>query len=176
MEEIRIVPLQENDLRQFVLDNQEAFRYGAMEEFGVRDEHYEDGDQIISEKTILRSVEEGDAYRICLGEEKVGGVIVSTEGDHGHLDILFVSPSFHSKGIGYQAWCEIEKMYPQVRVWETVTPYFDKRNIHFYINRCGFHAVEFYNSHHRDPDDPDAGSDDLMSDGMFRFIKIIDKV
>jgi hypothetical protein len=36
----------------------------------------------------------------------------------------------HSKGIGYAAWCEVEKLYPQVTLWETVTPYFEKRNIH----------------------------------------------
>ena len=62
-------------------------------------------------------------------------------------------------------------MYPQVKVWETVTPYFEKRNIHFYVNRCGFHIVEFFNSHHPDPNDPDAGADNLMNDGMFRFEK-----
>mgnify|MGYP000057876102 CR=1 FL=1 len=27
----------------------------------------------------------------------------------GELDLLFVSPNVHSKGIGYAAWCEIEK-------------------------------------------------------------------
>lgn len=62
-------------------------------------------------------------------------------------------------------------MYPQVSVWETVTPYFEKRNIHFYVNRCGFHIVEFFNSHHPDPNDPDMQADNLMNDGMFRFEK-----
>ena len=33
-------------------------------------------------------------------------------------------------------------------------PHFDRRNIHFYINRCGFHAVEFFNEHHPDPNMP----------------------
>lgn len=55
--------------------------------------------------------------------------------------------------------------------WETVTPYFEKRNIHFYVNRCGFHIVEFFNSHHPDPNDPDG--DNLMNDGMFRFEKVM---
>ena len=26
-----------------------------------------------------------------------------------------------------------------------MTPYFEKRNIHFYVNRLGFHIVEFWN-------------------------------
>ena len=90
------------------------------------------------------------------------------------LEILFVSPHAHSKGIGYAAWCEIEGTYPQVRVWELVTPYFETRNIHFYVNRCGFHIVEFFNSHHPDPNDHDPGLqevDDQFPDGMFRFEK-----
>ena len=59
----------------------------------------------------------------------------------------------------------------EIKVWETVTPYFEKRNIHFYVNRCGFHIVEFYNSHHPDPHDPDGSAED--QDGMFRFLKKI---
>ena len=42
-------------------------------------------------------------------------------------------------------WDEIEKMHPYTKVWETCTPYFEKRNIHFYVNKCGFHIVEFWN-------------------------------
>ena len=38
--------------------------------------------------------------------------------------------------------------------WETITPYFEKRNVHFYVNKCGFHIVEFFNEHHPDPHDP----------------------
>jgi hypothetical protein len=97
------------------------------------------------------------------------------DGECGDLDLLFVSPKSHSKGIGYAAWCEIERLHPEVKVWETVTPYFEKRNIHFYVNRCGFHIVEFYNSYHPDPHDPETGGEnrfeDEENDGMFRFEK-----
>lgn len=57
-----------------------------------------------------------------------------------------------------------------------MTPYFEKRNIHFYVNRCGFHIVEFYNSHHPDPNAPDEyemSMDDQFPDGMFRFEKVM---
>ena len=70
----------------------------------------------------------------------------------------------------------MEKLHPEVKVWETVTPYFEKRNIHFYVNRCGFHIVEFFNSHHHGPDDPAAADetpDDQFSGGMFRFEKTV---
>lgn len=36
MNEISLVPLSPNDREQFVLDNQEAFNFGALEEFGQR--------------------------------------------------------------------------------------------------------------------------------------------
>ena len=96
-------------------------------------------------------------------------------GERGDLELLFVSPGVHSKGIGFAAWCEVEQLHPEVNVCETVTPYFEKRNIHFYVNRCGFHIVEFYNSHHPDPKDPDDDheTDEQFPDGMFRFEKRI---
>ena len=165
MSSVKLEPLKESDRGQFIKDNQEAFRYGATEEFGLRDSHYEEPGETISRKTIEESLARGTAYRIMLDGRSVGGAIVSVSGDRGDLDILFVSPVEHSKGIGYEAWCCIEKAYPSVRVWETCTPYFEKRNIHFYLNRCGFRIVEFFNQYHRDPDNPD---DDFE---MFRFEK-----
>ncbi len=172
--DIKLIPLTEDDREQFILDNQEAFNYGALEEFGCRDDHFEEGENIISRKTIEESIDTGEAYRIVLDGKKVGGVILKVDGDRGDLEILFVSPQAHSKGIGYAAWCEVEKMHPEVKIWETITPYFEKRNIHFYVNRCGFHIVEFFNSHHPDPNDPDERdipADDQFPDGMFRFEK-----
>ena len=171
MKKITLEPLKAEDINQFVLDNQEAFRYGALEEFGLRDNHFEEEGEIISRATIEKAISEGEAYRIICDGKVAGGVVVRINGDKGDLELLFVPPRVHSKGIGYAAWCEIERMYPQVKVWETVTPYFEKRNIHFYVNRCGFHIVEFFNSHHPDSNDPDG--DNLMNDGMFRFEKVM---
>ena len=131
MTDIKLVPLTPKDREQFILDNQEAFNYGALEEFGLRDDHFEKDDQIISRETIEHSIDGGEAYRIMQNGKPVGGVIISVDGDKGDLDILFVSPKVHSKGIGYAAWCEVEKLHPKVKIWETVTPYFEKRNIHF---------------------------------------------
>ena len=175
MTDIVLLPLEASDRNQFILDNQEAFNYGALVEFGLRDDHFEEPDEIISRETIEKSIDGGEAYRIMLDGKPVGGVIIKVEGDHGDLDILFVSPNVHSKGIGYAAWCAVEKLHPEVKVWETVTPYFEKRNIHFYVNRCGFHIVEFYNSHHPDPNDPDMAEqmDEQFPEGMFRFEKVM---
>ena len=173
--EVRLVPLTEDDREQFIKDNQRAFKYGATEEFGRRDDHFEEESEIISRSTIEESIDQGEAYRIVCDGVKAGGVIIRTEKDRGDLEILFVDPAAHSRGIGYAAWCEVEKLHPEVKVWETMTPYFETRNIHFYVNRCGFHIVEFFNSHHPDPNDPDLSeeTDGDLADGMFRFEKRI---
>ena len=175
MPDVKLMPLEASDRNQFILDNQEAFNFGALKEFGLRDDHFEEEGEIISRETIEQSIDGGEAYRIMLDDQPVGGVIIKVDGNRGDLEILFVSPRVHSKGIGYAAWCAVEKLHPEVKVWETVTPYFEKRNIHFYVNRCGFHIVEFFNSHHPDPNDPDTTEqmEEQFPDGMFRFEKVI---
>ena len=171
--DVFLVPLPQDDRTQFILDNQEAFNYGALEEFGRRDDHFEEDDQIISRETIETAIDSGEAYRIMQSGQPIGGAVIKTNGKKGELELLFVSPKAHSKGIGFTAWCAIERLHPEVKVWETVTPYFEKRNIHFYVNRCGFHIVEFFNSHHPDPNDPETSQqmDEQFPDGMFRFEK-----
>lgn len=63
---VQLRPLEHSDREQFVLDNQEAFNYGALEEFGLRDNHFEEDGQIISRETIEQSIDDGEAYRIVL--------------------------------------------------------------------------------------------------------------
>ena len=85
-------------------------------------------------------------------------------------------PSAHTKGIGYGARLAVEALHPETEVWETCTPYFEKRNIHFYVNKCGFQIdqfwCEYFTPDHEMPDDderdPDEGPDE-----MFRFIKVM---
>lgn len=176
MADITLIPLAPEDQEQFILDNQEAFNYGALEEFGRRNEEFEEDEQIISRDTILQSINSGEAYRIVENGRPVGGVVIQVDGERGDLCLLFVSHAEHSKGIGYGAWCAVEKMHPEVKMWETRTPYFETRNIHFYVNRCGFHIVEFFNSHHPDPSDPEIAEDGSETSGneMFRFEKRMD--
>ncbi|MBR2087171.1 MAG: GNAT family N-acetyltransferase [Oscillospiraceae bacterium] len=177
---INLISLEPSDREQFILDNQKAFLYGAVEEFGPRDDHFEEGGEIISRRTIENAIdgEKAETYRILYGGKYAGGVVlrIDKENRRGDLELLFVNPEMHSMGLGYAAWLSIEAMHPEVDVWETCTPYFEKRNIHFYVNRCGFHIVEFFNAHHPDPHDPELPDDrkqDEDFDGMFRFEKRI---
>lgn len=170
--DIKLVPLEEADREQFILDNQEAFRYGALEEFGVRDTQFEEEGETIARGTIEREIKEseGKTYRILLNGEKVGGIVlkIDQKREKGELGLLFVLPRYHGKGIGQAAWYAVERLHPEVRLWETFTPYFETRNIHFYVNCCGFRIVEYFNRFHQSPQIPNGYKHE---NGDFRFEK-----
>ena len=180
--DVTLVPLTTDDREQFILDNQWAFKYGALQEFGERDNHIDDDGEIISRRTIESCIDnpQNETYRIVCDGKRVGGLIlkIDPKTNRNHLEILFVAPEAHSKGIGYGAWLAVEALHPETEVWETCTPYFEKRNIHFYVNKCGFQIDEFWCEYFQPsepmPDeeehDPDEGPDE-----MFRFVKIMRK-
>lgn len=147
---VTLAPLEADDREQFILDNQESFKYGAVEEFGLRDDHFEEDGEIISRATIEQSIDapDSEAYRILYDGRKVGGVVlkIDKETHHNELELLFVSPKEHSKGIGYGAWLAglaVKALHPETEVWETCTPYFEKRNIHFISTNAVFTPLSF---------------------------------
>ncbi|MBQ8407781.1 MAG: GNAT family N-acetyltransferase [Clostridia bacterium] len=177
---VTLVPLTLDDREQFILDNQWAFKYGALMDFGERDDHIDGDGEIISRRTIEHSIDDSqnETYRIVVDGRRVGGVIlkIDRETHRNELVILFTLPDEHSKGIGYGAWCAVEALHPETVVWETCTPYFEKRNIHFYVNKCGFQIDQFWCEYFQ-PDfemsddeehDPDEGPGE-----MFRFVKVM---
>ena len=178
---ITLVPLSSDDREQFILDNQWSFKHGAMIEFGERDDHIDAKGEIISRKTIESSIDDpnNETYRIISDGKKVGGVIlkINKETNCNELEILFVSPEEHSKGIGYAAWKAVEELHPETLIWETCTPYFEKRNIHFYVNKCGFQIDQFWCEYFK-PDFPMLDEEETDFEGpeeMFRFIKVMKK-
>ena len=48
---VTLCPLKPDDREQFIRDNQEAFNYGALEEFGRRDDHFEKDN--LNSKTLI---------------------------------------------------------------------------------------------------------------------------
>jgi len=146
-----LVPLDPQNVIQFKKDMQEAFQHGAGDE-------YTDSDvEILPEQDIDHSLSaDGSfAFEALLDGVLVGGVVVliDSETHCNHLDFLYVKEGMNGKGIGLIIWNAIEKLYPETKIWETHTPYFEKRNIHFYVNKCGFHIVEYYNEFHKDPNE-----------------------
>ena len=124
MADITLTLLTEDDREQFILDNQRAFKYGAMEEFGERDSHFEEDGEIISRKTIENSIDQGVAYRIREDGRIVGGLVlqIDEKTHHNHLDLLFVSPNAHSKGIGTAAWKCVESLTLRQKCGKHVLP------------------------------------------------------
>ncbi|MBQ2209216.1 MAG: GNAT family N-acetyltransferase [Prevotella sp.] len=151
--ELRLLPLREAQTIAFKEEMQEAFQHG-FESYYKEDNQW----QVLPDKDFYQSLEtEGaEAYEAVNEDgQRVGGAIITANGTMGELAFLYVKVGVQSKGIGLSIWKAIEAMHPEIEVWETCTPYFDRRNIHFYINRCGFHAVEFFNEHHPDPNMPE---------------------
>ena len=54
---VTLAQLEADDREQFILDNQESFKYGAIEEFWLRDDHFEEDGEIISRATIEQSID-----------------------------------------------------------------------------------------------------------------------
>ena len=166
--EIRLLPLREAQTIAFKEEMQEAFQHGFQS-------YYKDDNQwqVLPDKDFYQSLEtEGaEAYEaIDEDGQRLGGVIIAIDAakHHGELSFLYVKVGVQSKGIGQAIWKAIEALHPETEVWETCTPYLDRRNIHFYINRLGFHAVEFFNEYHPDPHMPEQFD---QEDGLFRFEK-----
>ena len=159
------------ELASLKKDMQIAFTAAVVETFGS-----DLGGPIPSDQDIEESCKATGAviYHILANGKKVGGVVLTIDEitQHNSLDLFFISVNEHSRGIGLKAWQAIEEEYPKTKVWETYTPYFEKRNIHFYVNKCGFQIVEYFNEHHLDCHKSINGESPMKED-FFRFKKII---
>lgn len=148
----------ESELEKFKTDLQEAFRISAEKEFG----HTLD-EPIPSDSDIEESFKSDGAivYQVLLNDNIVGGAVISIDEStqRNKLLLFFILTSCHDQGIGYRAWKAIEEKHKETKVWETVTPYFEKRNIHFYVNKCRFKIVDFFNKYNIDQNN---GTDDEM--------------
>ena len=98
---VTLIPLANEYKEQFILDNQEAFRYGATEEFGMRDDHFEEDGEIISLATIEKAIEEGEAYRILCDGEVVGGAVVRVNGDKSRRILKSAISTFMSTAAAF---------------------------------------------------------------------------
>lgn len=74
---------------------------------------------------------------IYVDDTMVGGYTIIKDKDIYTLDMLFVSPSCSSKGIGHKVWKDIEKTYTGAKTWLLETPDYSKRN-HYFYEKCGF--------------------------------------
>ncbi|SCI85357.1 Uncharacterised protein [uncultured Clostridium sp.] len=166
--EFLLTKINDEDLKQYKKYMQEAFQKGFEDVYGKTE------DIVLPEKDIDCSLNEKGAiaYKAVVDGEMIGGAVVVIDSltQYNHLHLLYVKYGTQTKGIGYAIWSEIEKLHCDTKVWETCTPYFEKRNIHFYVNKCKFHIVRFQNEYNPEP----GISEDFIGDrgeGMFVFQK-----
>ena len=150
----------------------ESFQSGVVDRFGNVG-----AAPIPPEDDLSRSAREDntDLRAIMLDGVPAGATVIRRNAATGKysLDLLFIFKEFINKKIGSKAWQLIEETYPEAKVWETYTPYFERRNIHFYVNKCGFKIVEFFNESHREEHDLQDEFADINTSGFFRFEKIM---
>lgn len=160
-----------SDFARFRAELQDAFAVAVVQEFGSLPD-----DPILSDDDLTAAMNAPNAVvlRILRDGRKIGGAVltIDTATHHNSLDLFFLKKGEEGRGHGVRAWFAIEQRYPETITWRTHTPYFEKRNIHFYVNKCGFKIIEFFNKHHSDPNYP-VQDDPFGEVGAFQFEKVM---
>ena len=168
---VELIPVEFDDLDDFVERLQSAFTYATRSRFPEFLGH------IPPQRDIDEALDgdNAEALSIVHNGKSIGGAVITGGRVHKTLEFIFIDPDKQNLHLGQAAWQAIEARYPDATHWELVTPYHEKRNIHFYVNKLGFHIVEFFNSHHPDPNELDSHDDASEKDEMFRFEKVIEE-
>ena len=79
-------------------------------------------------------------YKIVREGRIVGGIVVFDRGGgHCHLDLIYLDPGLHGRGIGTEAMRFLERTHRATR-WTLDTPSYAVRNQHFY-EKLGYAKV-----------------------------------
>ncbi len=175
---ISLEPVQREELADVTRRIQAAFAPAVEKETG-----HPLTAPIPSDRELETSFEDpaAEVLHVVADGQRVGGavVLIDRETRRNSLELFFIDVGREGGGLGRLAWEAIEARYPDTEVWETFTPMFELRNIHFYINVCGFRAVEFYHEGHPHPEPPDADGEHPEADRFpgedrgFRFEKVM---
>ncbi len=169
---VTLEPIAEDEFDSFVMRLQAAFTEAARAKFP------EFLGSIPPARDIDEALNEPNVEMLGIAHEGnvIGGAVITGGDVHKRLEFLFIDPDRQNLHLGQAAWQAIEERYPSVQIWELETAYHEKRNIHFYVNKCGFHIVEYFNERHEDPDFLQEEATDYpgADDGLFRMIKVME--
>lgn len=175
--DIVLEPVEREELTDVARRIQAAFAPAVEKETG-----HALPEPIPSDAELARSFDDpaAEVLHVVVDGERVGGAVVLVDRDsrRNTLELFFIDVGREGGGLGRRAWAAIEARYPEVDVWETFTPLFELRNIHFYINVCGFRAVEFFHEGHPLPEPPSGRAGHPEGDRFpgedrgFRFEKV----
>lgn len=152
MTEVQLILLEPTEREQFINENHMLFNYLTLKESEQNSDFLRLATNI-PQDILSKVIYAKTIYRIIQNEKLIGCALIQTDFDQGDLNILFVSPEFYNMDTSYSTLCAIIDIHPEVTVWETHIPFFEKHLIHFYVNICEFHIVEYYNKHHTDPNE-----------------------
>ena len=169
---VELIPVAFDELDNFVERLQKAFTHATRA-------HFPDFlGNIPPQRDVDEALdgENAEALSIVHDGKPIGGAVITGGEAHKTLEFIFIDPDKQNLHLGQAAWQAIEARYPETKIWELVTAYHEKRNIHFYVNRCGFHIVEYFNQYHEDPDFSGENAEAYPGndDGLFRFVKVMD--
>ena len=140
-EEIKLTykKLEESDIQKLTLIMKNAFdadtkMHTEIEEDGPAG--YDSGELLLK----LMRLKNAESNVIYVDGTMAGAYTITKDKDIFTLDMLFIEPSFASKGIGTMVWREIEQKYNEAKTWLVETPDYSKRNHHFY-EKCGFEKL-----------------------------------
>lgn len=178
-EQIMLASVQHEELAILKEELQEAFMKGLQDSFPDAENPTEMG-PVPSDEDYKHSLHAKDSVvrQLIQDGKRIGGVVlqINEETGRNEVDFFYTLSSAHGKGIGTKAWFAIEVAFPETKVWELHTPYFEKRNIHFYVNKCGFKIVEFYHKGHQGTNVEGEESESDEEYEFFRFEKVMAKV
>lgn len=151
---VTLLPVNEDDIAHFKLELKEAFLKGLKDSFPEHDNPIEIAPIPPDDVDELRAEPGTAIFHLVMNGEKLGGALlkIDEKTQHNEVIYLYTNSKAHGKGVGTKAWQAIEAAYPETKVWELYTPYFEKRNIHFYVNKCGFKIVAFLHKGNPGPD------------------------
>lgn len=144
MKELNIVPMNISNFEEAKMIMEKSFA-DTMKEIPDNIDANDDDKDVPTLDGIL-DTPEATPLVFYLRKKMVGGAVLIINDDNNNiLDLLFVASDCLDIGIGYKAWLEIEKRYPQTKTWNTITPTCLMRNVNFYVNKCGFHIIKVDN-------------------------------
>ena len=140
MGEITVVPMTADNFDEAKNMMERSFAT-TMEDLPKKSDADDHAQDLPSIDGILEKPEETPLLFYLDGKMVGGAVLIINEDNNNILTLLFIDSKLLDKGIGYKVWLEIEKRYPQTKTWTTETPPCLMRNVHFYVDKCGFHII-----------------------------------
>lgn len=137
-------------LKLLTKDEIDLFNKANDEAFNVHSRYFPDGnvhgaDEDGDEELNLEKIIDEPMFTVLSirdDDKFIGGAIVEDKKNgYGEIHIFFLTVEYQSRGIGRFALEMVENYFPDVKVFQVVTPSQVVRNVVFYVNKCEYKIV-----------------------------------